>query len=189
MPLNEIAERKAQQALTTRGHKEVVSILMKAYGDELYCFCQSMLNNPSDAQDVLQITFVQAFNGLDKFESKASFRTWLYVIARNRCLDEIKKAKRFDARMEFTDEVPETDISSIISSDLEDDPFMRKVLLQCMSKLSDSVRTALLLRFQSEYSYEEAAKIVQEKPGTLQARVARALPTLRRCIEESGVSI
>lgn len=189
MPLNEIAEQQAQRALKTRVHQEVVSILMKAYGDELYRFCQSMLNNPSDAQDVLQITFVQAFKGLAKFESKSSFRTWLYVIARNRCLDEIKKAKRFDARVEFTDEVPEpTDLRSK-SSELEGDPFMQEVLRKCMAKLSDSVRAALLLRFQSEHSYEEAGAILQEKAGTLQARVARALPALKRCVEENGVTL
>ncbi len=188
MPLNEIAERKAQQALKNQALEDVVSILMKSYGDEIYRFCKSMLNNASDAQDVLQTVFVQAFQGLGKFESKSSFRTWLYVIARNRCLDEIKKAKRFDARVEFTDQLPEVS-SADESTNTSSDPLMSEVLRRCMEKLSDAVRAAILLRFQSEHSYEEAAVILQEKAGTLQARVARAMPTLRRCVEDNGVRL
>jgi len=189
MPLNDIAERKAQQALKNRAVEEVVSILMKAYGDEIFRFCQSMLNNASDAQDVLQIVFVQAFQGLNKFESKSSFRTWLYVIARNRCLDEIKKAKRFEARVEFTEQIPEPMSVCDRVDDSNSDPFVREVLRRCMEKLSDAVKAAILLRFQSEHSYEEAATILQEKAGTLQARVARAMPALRKCVEENGVKL
>ena len=58
-----------------------------------------------------------------------------------------------------------------------------------MSRLSDKIRDTLLLRFKSGRSYEEMSDILGEKAATLQARVARALPALRRCLEENGVSV
>ena len=52
MPFNEIAEHRARTALKDNASEIAVSILMKTYGDEIYRFCQSMLNNGADAQDV-----------------------------------------------------------------------------------------------------------------------------------------
>jgi RNA polymerase sigma-70 factor (ECF subfamily) len=55
--------------------------------------------------------------------------------------------------------------------------------VQCLQKLAPHVLTAVLLRFQQGFTFEEMAAICDEKPGTLQAQVAGALPVLRRCIE------
>jgi len=189
MQANDIAELTAKKALNKKAYEEVISILMKTYGNEIYRFCVSMLNNSSDAHDVLQNVFIQAFKALKKFESKSSFRTWLYVIARNRCLDEIKKRKRFDARIDFVDELPDSAGEPEPLGDIGDDPFITKVLRDCLGKLSSSVRTALILRFQSGHSYAEAASVLDEKAGTLQARVSRALPVLRECVENNGVTL
>ena len=182
MAYNEIAEHKAQLALIENDNETAVTVLMQTYGNDIYRFCRSMLNNSADAQDVLQTVFIQAFNGFSKFRGNSNFRTWLYSIARNRCLDHIKKNRRLNQRVRFVDELPE----QVVQEDAYD-PFMSKIIRQCLAKLSAKVRTAILLRFQSGHSYEEAAIVVQEKAGTLQARVARALPTLRRCIEDNGI--
>jgi len=187
MPFNEIAEHRARTALKDNALEAAVTILMKTYGDEIYRFSQSMLNNAADAQDVLQTIFIQAYQGFDNFHGKSNFRTWLYAIARNRCLDHLKKNRRLNKRVEFVEVVP--DQLDPINSDLNDsnDPRVAEILRRCLSHLSKNVRTAVLLRFQSDYSYEEAAHIVREKAGTLQARVTRALPALRRCVEEHGL--
>jgi len=193
MPYNEIAEHKATLALKQNDFETAVTVLMNTYGTDIFRFCHSMLNNTSDAQDVLQTVFLQAFKALDKFAGDSTFRTWLYAIARNRCLDHLKKNKRLHARVEFTDDVPEPDPDEVSAKSRSNtasfDPFLSKVLLDCMEKLSGPVRSAILMRFQSEHSYEEAANVLQEKAGTLQARVARALPTLRKCIEDNGVTL
>ena len=187
MAYNEIAERKTRLALENKDNEKAISILMQTYGDEIFRFCKSMLNNSTDAQDVLQTVFIQAFDGFSKFKGNSNFRTWLYSIARHRCLDHIKKSKRLKQRVEFVDEVPEQSTQKMAEPTEGHDPFMSEILRRCLNKLSNSVRTALLLRFQSGHSYKEAAAVVNEKAGTLQARVARALPTLRRCVEEHGI--
>ena len=188
MAYNEIAERKALNALNDDAHEPVVTILMNTYGDDIFRFCGSMLHSDDDAQDVLQTVFIQAYQGLAGFNQQSTFRTWLYSIARNRCLDHIKSKNRLHKRVEFVDEVPEFDATDNHNLDNQD-PFATEILNKCLGQLSNSVRAAVLLRFQAGHSYEEAAKILSEKAGTLQARVTRSLPTLRRCVESHGVAL
>ena len=107
MAYNEIAEHKTQLALNKNDYETAISLLMQTYGDDIFRFCQSMLNNSADAQDVLQTVFIQAFEGFSGFKGNSNFRTWLYSIARHRCLDHLKKNRRLKQRVEFVDEVPE----------------------------------------------------------------------------------
>jgi DNA-directed RNA polymerase specialized sigma24 family protein len=60
---------------------------------------------------------------------------------------------------------------------------MHEALEACLMSLSPAARDAILLHYQQDLSFEEAAEIAGEKPGTLQMRVARALPALRACLE------
>jgi RNA polymerase sigma-70 factor (ECF subfamily) len=60
---------------------------------------------------------------------------------------------------------------------------LSEALLTCLEELREEVRTVLLLRFQQGFTFEELAVVCRERPGTLQAKVTRALPMLRACIE------
>jgi RNA polymerase sigma factor (sigma-70 family) len=88
---------------------------------------------------------------------------------------------------------PEIDVSIAVDSpDLtaDGDPEreldrsrLARILAACLAKLAPAARDAVVLRYQQELSYDEAAELAGELPGTLQRRVARALPILRRCVE------
>jgi len=189
MPLDEVAERGALRDLKRGKKHDVLKRLMDAYGSELYRFCYTFANSKADAEDVLQQTFMQAFEGFDAFSAKSSLRTWLFSIARNRCLDKLKTDRRLRARVEFVDQPPEPapdlgDASDPVSVDQ-----LQRFLRLCIEALSDLGRSTVLLRFHSELSYPEIAAITQENPKTLQVRVARALPELRRCLDEHGVTL
>jgi RNA polymerase sigma factor (sigma-70 family) len=60
---------------------------------------------------------------------------------------------------------------------------LAQVVERCLFALAPAAREAVLLRYQQELSYDEAAEVTGERPGTLQQRVARALPVLRKCVE------
>jgi DNA-directed RNA polymerase specialized sigma24 family protein len=62
-----------------------------------------------------------------------------------------------------------------------------RVLDACLRELSAESRMAVLLRFQEGMTFEEMGRLCCEKPPTLQARVARALPVLRRCVQTKGI--
>ena len=177
-------EKRALDALHKRKRSVTLEILMAAYGDEIFRYCLGMLGVDADAQDVLQLTYIQAFEGLDQFGEDSSFRTWLYAIARNRCLDRLKMDRRRNARVVFSSSPPDSEYEGKPS-----DPREAAILQQCLEQLSQSARTAVLLRYQSDLSYPEVADIVQDKAGTIQARVARALPVLKACVEEHGLTL
>jgi DNA-directed RNA polymerase specialized sigma24 family protein len=63
----------------------------------------------------------------------------------------------------------------------------RQVLEKCLEGLATHTRLAVLLRYQQSFGYPEMAQLCGEKPATLQARVARAMPVLRRCLEQAGL--
>jgi RNA polymerase sigma factor (sigma-70 family) len=175
----EVPVREALERGDVRG---ALAQLVSAYRDPLFGFCRDMLRDASLAEDVLQTTFVQAYRDLPKFEPRSTLRAWLYAIARNRCLDAIKAERRRRARFEVLDGDPGADQAPRADRRLEERE-IEAALDRCLETLAPHVRMAVLLHHQQGISYREMATICRERPATLQARVARAMPVLRRCIE------
>ncbi|MEM9293811.1 MAG: RNA polymerase sigma factor [Acidobacteriota bacterium] len=181
-------ENRCRNALRRGSPERALEILMEAYGDDLYRYCRHLVRDPDLASDVHQTAFVQAYQAFGTFRGGSTFKTWLFGIARHRALDAIKVRRRRDLRFvaadESTAEVEDT------ARDAEDRLLAesrKQALEDCVQHLAPRVRDALLLRFQQEMSYVTMAQVVKERAATLQARVARALPILRRCLEDRGV--
>jgi RNA polymerase sigma-70 factor (ECF subfamily) len=75
-----------------KGNALAFEALLLKYQDRIYNLCRYLLENPHDADDAAQDSFVKAFQGLKRFTPTASFYTWLYRIAVNTCLDQRRKA-------------------------------------------------------------------------------------------------
>ena len=140
------------------------------------------------AEEIQQLTFVQAYEGLAKFAGRSSLRTWLFGIARHRCLDLAKMNQRRRRRFGPIDEVPDMAAPGGSVEDRLAEDSRARALERCLQMLVPRVRAAVLLRFQQGLSYPEIARLSGEKPPALQIRVARALPLLRRCLEEKGMA-
>src|SRR4051812_33812110 len=74
---------------------------------ELELHCYRLLGSVQDAEDLVQETFLAAWRGLDDFQQRASFRTWLYRIATNRCLNALRDKSRRPDETEFVEDPPE----------------------------------------------------------------------------------
>src|SRR3954449_846491 len=86
-----------EAAVLTRaraGDEEAFRSLVEPYGRELQLHCYRILGSLQDAEDLLQETLLAAWHGLDKFEGRASMRSWLYRIATNRCLNALRAGER-----------------------------------------------------------------------------------------------
>src|SRR5205823_13778269 len=123
-----------------------------------------------------------AFNDFDDFGGTAAVRSWLYGIARHRCLDALKHRRRWSRRFSLSGESHEpADEASPVDERLASRS-QGDLLRHCLGKLAPHARIAVLLRYQEDMAYEEMGRICRERAATLQARVARALPVLRRCL-------
>jgi RNA polymerase sigma-70 factor (ECF subfamily) len=159
--------------------------LMRRHGTAVYRYCREELHDAALADDVHQQVFIAAFRGLAAFRGGAQLRTWLFAIARHRMLDAVKSRRRADAVFNAVDtegRAAAVDPAPPVGESL-DDARLRAALMQCLDELRAPVRTAVVLRFQQGFTFDELGEVCHEKPGTVQAQVARALPMLRDCIE------
>lgn len=182
-------ERRAFAALERGDHEATLRILMDAYGDAVYRFCRQLVRDAEMARDVHQTTFVAAYQSLARFRGRSKWKTWLFGIARHRALDAIKMERRRRRRFVQVEELPEPAKEGGGGTEKRaESRSLQAALERCLTKLAPHIRAAVLLRFQDEMSYRDMAEVCGERPATLQARVSRAMPVLKRCLRAQGVT-
>jgi RNA polymerase sigma factor (sigma-70 family) len=164
--------------------------MMRDHGDEILRFCVSMLHDQAAAEDVRQTIFVEAWQGLDSYSGQGSLRGWLFGIARHRCLDAAKSGRRRSWRFWLAPDAgaDQADGASDPGGDLDQQQRVA-ALRDCLRRLPAGIRVLVLLRYEEGLPYEEIARMSRERAPTVQARVARALPQLRECVEGKGVRL
>ena len=170
--------------------RAVLTHLMKTYGDEVLRFCLSMLPDAATAEDVRQTIFVEAFQSLASYAGRGDLRGWLYGIARHRCLDAARSGRRRRWRFWLDADAGEDQIDASAEVDQGLDERQRVAILRgCLRRLPAGIRVLVLLRYEEGLPYGEIARMSGEQPATVQARVARALPRLRDCVEQKGLQL
>ena len=158
-----------------------------AHSEAVLGYCARMVRDPVLAEDLMQKVFVEAVRDFETFQGRSSLRTWLFGIATFRCLDALRKRQRESTRFESNDEA----VAGFEDPGLRPDGQVDKTQLlaaldSCLIRLSADVRAAVLLRFQRELTYEEMAPLLDASAEALQMRVTRALPRLRKCLQDKG---
>lgn len=179
-------EEAALECLRRGRRDDALKILMTAYGAPLTAFVLRIVRDRELAKDVRQQVFLAAFQRIDTFEGRSSLWSWLCGIAYHRCLDELKRARR-------TTVVDDFDVLDglVEPSEPTMDPARlarRRALERCLGALPASMRTQLLMRCFLGLSYAEIGEAVGEAHGTVQVRISRILPRLRRCLQGEGVT-
>ncbi len=169
--------------------KQRLGVLMRQHGAAVFTYCVRMMKDPALAEDVHQHVFEQAYRDLGALREEEQAKSWLFGIAHHRCLDRLKSERRWSSRVGGRDE----DLAEVPSREVEpgealDRQRTLEALDACVRSLPPEARTAVLLRFHQSLTYESMATTLREKAATLQARVTRALPALRRCLSAKGVA-
>ena len=144
--------------------------IVDRYQGRLLGFCRQMLNSTEDAEDVLQEVFVNAYRAMLADEREINLRPWLYRIARNRCLNHLRKPTA-DAQ-ESMDMVPTVEAASTAEKVHNREEFRQ--LLTDVSKLPETQRSALLLREMDALSYEEIAHAMDTSVPSVKSLLVRA---------------
>jgi RNA polymerase sigma-70 factor (ECF subfamily) len=156
--------------------------LMRRHGHAVYCYCRQALHDATLADDVHQQTFIEAYRDLPRFAGRSTLRVWLFGIARHRVLDAVKRRRRAQHKVQDANTLDLPDHRPSPAESL-DETRLQQVLIAVLGELEEPTRTAILLRYQQGFTFEEMAQICHEKAGTLNARVVRALRHLRIEIE------
>ena len=172
-------------AAAQEGSAEAFGVLADKYHGSVYGIVYRMCG-PQDAADLTQDVFVRALRALRKFQyqGEASFRTWLYRIAVNACINELRRRKRrgqiegpsLDEDLE-TEEgtmarvVPDETQSPHVIAEREE---QRRAVREVVAMLTPKHQAAIVLVDLQQLDYEEAARALGCPLGTLKSRLARA---------------
>jgi len=157
-------------AMARKGNAGAFETIVDRYQGRLLGFCRQMLGSTEDAEDVLQEVFVNAYRAMLADDREINLRPWLYRIARNRCLNHLRKPTA-DAQ-ESMDMVPAVEAASTAEKVHNREEFRQ--LLDDVGKLPETQRSALLLREMDAMSYEEIAAAMETSVPSVKSLLVRA---------------
>jgi RNA polymerase sigma factor (sigma-70 family) len=171
-------------ALTRRGSQPAYETLVARYQSRLLAFCRHMLASREDAEDVLQEVFAAAFSAMLADDRPINVRPWLYRIARNRCLNHLRRqtAVGVDSM-----DIHLADHGSTTADKVHKREEFRE-LVGDVQTLPETQRTALLLREIDALSYEQIAEAMDTTVPAIKSLLVRARVSLAEAAEARRLS-
>ncbi len=163
--------------------------LIAPYQQGIINHAYMIFSNREDALDMAQEALVKAFVSISNFSGQSSFKTWLYKITTNVCLDEMRKRKRRIRTVSLVtgDDMPE----ELEIADESKNPEkiaqkneLRGAVMEAMSELEDEYRVVISLRELAGMDYGEIAKTLSLPLGTVKSRINRARKQLKEKLYE-----
>jgi len=164
-------------ALTRAGNDRAFEALVERYQARLGAFCRGMLGSAEDAEDILQEVFVAAHAAILADNRHINVRPWLYRIARNRCLNHLRKPVA--EGQDSMDVHPHENGVSVAERVQKREDF--RALIADVQELPETQRTALLLRELDALSYEEIAAAMDTTVPAVKSLLVRARMSLAEC--------
>ena len=163
------------------GDGAAFSALVERYQDRLYNAVYRLVGSAEDARDLLQDTFVKAYENLGTFRGGSSLYTWLFRIAVNTSLSHRRKRKwlQVGSGGDGDDPAPAPDAAAQDPSDRLVAAETEALVQQALDSLDDDHRTVVVLRDIQHCDYHEIAEILEVPTGTVKSRLHRARLTLR----------
>lgn len=165
------------------GDTQAYAQLYEAYKNLVYRTAYLLLDDPVEAEDALQETFLQAYRALRRYDpQRGAFSTWLYRITVNHCLNR-RRTRRPQLYLEPVQAETLAD-----PADLERDVAESQQVQQALERLSEKLRAVVVLRYFLELSYAEIAEVLEIPLGTVQSRLNQAMHNLRGELQAAGAA-
>jgi RNA polymerase sigma-70 factor (ECF subfamily) len=165
--------------------------IMQSNNRRLYRIARGILRNDSEAEDVVQETYVRAFTNLESFRGDSSLATWLARIAMNEALGRLRRQRPSVDLSTLAPGVLEAQIIQFPLSGMPDDPEksmaqreIQHVVEHAIDELPEAFRIVVITRVIEGMSVEETADILDLKPETVKTRLYRARTLLRDNVEK-----
>ncbi|HEU5124628.1 MAG TPA: sigma-70 family RNA polymerase sigma factor [Verrucomicrobiae bacterium] len=170
-----------------QGDAAAFTELVEKYKQPVINLIYRTLRDATEAEDLAQNVFVQVYKSADRYRVAAKFSTWLFTIARNLCLNEIRRRSRHPADsldavhpehedqplQQFEDRKNFAPPDSLLQGELE------QKIDEVLAELPENQRTALLLCRQEELSYEEMSEVLGCSLSATKSLIHRGRETLK----------
>jgi RNA polymerase sigma-70 factor (ECF subfamily) len=152
--------------------------------DSLYNFARWLAHNSSDAEDLVQETYLKALRGFASFQPGTNFRAWIFQILRNTFLSSCSRLeRRMTVALDSEDEGPELAVDMETPETILMNRSNAQLVQRAIGDLPVHYREALLLCEVEEMSYQEIAEILSVPIGTVMSRLARARKAVRETVQ------
>ena len=157
----------------SNGSVQAFHIFYHKYKTDIYHFCYRMLNDKDLADEAFQETFVKVYENRTRFDGN-NFKSWVFTIARNTCLNYIRESK-------FKVEFEEDYLAPV--RDKHNDFALQKYIKDAIVELPVSYREVIVLREYEGYSYQEIAEILDVSIALVKIRIYRARVILKEKLQ------
>lgn len=183
LPMNEYNEKETIALLQEpERQREAFGNIVRAYSEQIYWQIRRLVISHDDANDILQNTFIKAWQNIEYFRGEAKMSTWLYRIAFNECLN-FKNDKRAEEQVSIDD------IDTDLLNRLECDPYFnedetQKIFLQAVHQLPQKQQMVFNLKYFKGMKYEEMSEIFGTSIGALKASYHHAVKKIEAFLKE-----
>lgn len=179
--------KKAKQ-----GDRQAFGKLVKKYQNKVLYLAYDLVGNYTDAQDIAQNVFLQAFQNIVYFRDESTFSTWIYKITTNASIDFQRSRKR---RKSFFIDPPQHEEQQSLSIENIEDPYqsvekkienadLKELVSRTVEGLSPQQKAAFVLKYFHDKSTEDIAKIIDCDPVTVRGHILRATLKLRKKLKD-----
>jgi RNA polymerase sigma-70 factor (ECF subfamily) len=165
-----------------RGDSVATDALLRLHYDSVRAVCHRIVVNKADAEDATQHALISIVRALPGFDGRAKFSTWVYRIATNAALDEVRRIRRrpTPTDIDATFVLPVADGTGAVEAQMD--------VAQALALLPEEYRTTLVLRHVADLDYEEIAEIQGVPVGTVRSRLARGRAQLAEILGNQDTS-
>jgi RNA polymerase sigma-70 factor, ECF subfamily len=175
-----------------KGDEKALELLIQRYLTRVYQFAFKYLRDQDEAEDMAQEVFVKVWKNAHKFKADFKFKTWIYTITKNACLDWLKKKNRPVTFSEldveennwgFADTLADQTPSALETLQANEGI---KALSFAVEELPPLYRSTVNLRYQEDLKFREIADLLHESIDTIKTRNRRAIKTLKSIFERKN---
>lgn len=170
-------------AAAQSGDRRALDTLLRRHVDRMHALCRRMTGSDADADDATQEALMAVVRGVDRFDGRASFATWVYRVATNACLDELRRRGRRPTPAGDDLEVMAAHGQRGSAEDV-DGVATRLDVDAALARLPAEQRAAVVLRDLLGLDYASIAEILEIAPGTVRSRIARGRSRLADLLAE-----
>ena len=174
------------------GDNGALQSIVQEYRAGLILYSETLVHNITDAEDLAEDVFAELIFKRPEFDGRSSLKTWLYAIARHKCLNHLKRSKRIEV-------VSNEKITSIADNDpmasfryYEEEAFddeKLKALHSKLEKLHDEYRQVVYLYYFENMSTEEIAKVMKKSKKQVGNLMYRAKAALYKMLKDEEINI